>query len=219
LIVGVLIALAVAVRWAARPLPPTGISGPPASARVPVPTAPSSAPPISAESLAKLKTLDEILRSKNDNDSRLDRDFNDLSSETKRLFRAKYHGIPAERRNERGTVVYLLGRNLREPEDWAFLREVAAEPACLSLSDCSKKPAPGGDEEAAGDEVTLAYTSLVALKQAQHALESSRAISTSGAAAKEAMGVIEVGRKSPVRAVSRMAEKLEKRFEPEVPGM
>lgn len=203
-IAGALVALAILVRWAASPLPPAGVSKPPAAPRGPE----SSSP----ESRAKLKTLDEILLSKNDNDPRLDTDFKALSSETKRLFRKKYGETPAERRNERGTIVYLLGGgNLSTAEDWAFLRAVASEPPCLSLSDCAKKPAPGGEDEA-GDEVTLAYTSLVALKQAQHALESAGAVSTSGSARDEAMSVIAAGRKSRVRAVTRLAERLEKRF-------
>ncbi len=207
-IAGALIALAAIVRLAARPLPPTGVSKPPAARRGPDSELPESL----AESAAKLKTLDEILRSKNDNDPRLDTDFKSLSIETKRLFRKKYSETPRERVNARGTIVYLLGGgNLSTAEDLAFLREVAAEPPCLSLSDCAKKPAPGGEEEA-GDEVTLAYPSLVALKQAQHALESASALSTSSPTTKNAMGVLEVGRKSPVRAVSRLAERLARRF-------
>jgi hypothetical protein len=192
--------LAIGIRWTAAATPPsTDASGAAAS----------------AESRKALATLEEILRSKSDNDPRLDSDFNALSAETKRLFRRKYHQIPLERRNERGTIVSLLGRsNLRAPEDWAFLREVAAEPPCLSLSNCSKKPKPGGDEEAEGDEVTLAYTSLVALKQAEHALEAAGAADTpeKSAAASEARRVLNVGRKSSTRAVSRLASVLSKKF-------
>ena len=206
-IAGALAALAIVVRWAASPLPPAGISGT---------AAPEVRPDVGRnlsrlKSLAKLKTLEEIMRSRNDNDPRLDRDFNALSPEAKRLFRKKYREIPAERRNERGTIVYLLGGgNLRAAEDWAFLREVAAEPPCLSLSDCSRKPKPGGGEEAAGDEVTLAYPSLVALKQAERALEA--AAEAPGPAEKEAMSVIEAGKNSRTRAVARLAERIGKRF-------
>jgi hypothetical protein len=190
--------LAIAVRWAASAPPPTAEPGA------------ASSP----EARRALATLEDILRSRNDNDPRLDSDFNSLSPETRRLFRRKYRELPRERRNERGTVVYLLGRNLRAPEDWAFLREVAAEPPCLSLSDCSKRPPPGGGEEAAGDEVTLAYPSLVALKQAEHALEAARAAGASGKspAEREARRVIAAGEKSRTRAVSRLALTLSRRF-------
>ena len=169
------------------------------------------------ETLDKLKTLEDILRSKNDNDPRLDHDFNDLSPETKRLFRKKYREIPAEKRNERGTIVYLLGKNLRSREDWEFFRRVALEPPCLSLADCSKKPAPGSDEEATGDEVTLAYPSLVALRQAGRAAEEARAIrvatrSAPATAEKEALELFAAAKKSKTRAIARMAASYEKKI-------
>lgn len=175
------------------------------------------APPVSPEALNKVKTLEDILRSKNDNDPRLDHDFNDLSSEAKVLFEEKYRAIPAERRNARGTVVYLLGKNLKTPEDWEFFREVALEPPCLSLSDCTKKPAPGSDEEATGDEVTLAYPSLVALRQARRVIEESRSHpSAQSAQAKvnerAALDFFAAAKKSQTRAVARMAASLENKF-------
>ena len=202
LIAGVLLAIAATDRWAAGASPPTGVSGPAA--------APAS---------AKLEELETILLSRNDNDPRLDLDFNGLSPEDKRLFRKKYREIAAERRNERGTIVYLLGKNLRTSEDWKFFRQVALEPPCLSLSDCSKKPAPGSDEEATGDEVTLAYPSLVALRQAARAVEQSRAARLSaqgaskGAAEKAALGLFAAAKESKTRAVTHLAASLEKKFE------
>jgi hypothetical protein len=190
------LALAVSVRWTAALEPPSTVV---------------SGVSVSSESRKALAVLDEILRSKNDNDPRLDTAFSSLSPETKRLFREKYRGIPPERRNERGTIVFLLGEgNLREADDWAFLREVASEAPCLSLADCAKKPKPGADDaEAKGDEITLAYPSLVALKQAEHVLETA---SASSKPAIEARRVLAAGRKSSTPAVARMAIKLSKEF-------
>lgn len=147
----------------------------------------------------KVKTLEAILRSKNDNDPRLDRDFTDLNPETKRLLRDKYQTFAPEARNERGTIVYLLGRNIRSPEDWGFLRDVAAEPPCLSLEDCSKK---GSGPAEMGDEVTLAYPSLVALTAAQKALEQDPG-------SIQARRVLEAGLNSKMPAVARLAMKIE----------
>ena len=149
------------------------------------------------QAAAKLETLEEIFLSKNDNDPRLDRDFTDLSPQTKSLLRQKYRELPAELRNERGTIVYLLGKNLSSSEDWAFMRGVVQEPPCLSLADCSKT----GLGAALGDEVTLAYPALVAIKQAQRALEESRAD-------KEALAVIEAGKTSSMPAVARLADRI-----------
>ena len=142
-----------------------------------------------------LSALEEILVSKNDNDPRLDTAFNALSGAEKTLFREKYRSLPPEKRNERGTIVYLLGKN----GDWEFLREAAAEPPCLSLSDCAKA-APEG----LADEVTLAYPSLVALKQAQRSLEAG--------ADPAARSVIDAGLKSKAPAVLRLARVLDRRF-------
>ena len=162
--------------------------------------------------------LMEIINSRNDNDPRLDNDFNSLTPETKLLFRKKYQEIPVEKRNERGTIVYLLGKNLLTVEDWEFFREVVLEPPCLSLSNCSKKPASGSDEEATGDEVTLAYPALVALRQAGRALEAARAYRASAqggpalAAEKDALDLFVAAKKSKTRAVARMAALNEKKF-------
>jgi hypothetical protein len=148
--------------------------------------------------------LDEILASHDDNDPRLDSAFNALSAADKAAFREKYRALPREQRNQRGTVVYLLGKNLSTPEDWAFMAAVAGEPPCLSLADCAK---PSATAPELGDAVTLAYPSLVALKQAERALKEGRD-------EKDARAVVAAGRASGMRAVSRLAG----RIAAELPG-
>ena len=167
-------------------------------------------PPVSvpgSEARATLALLEEILASRDDNDPRLDREFVGLSAEEKALFRAAYAARPRERLNERGTIVYLLGRNLTAPEDWAFLREVAAEPPCLSLADCAKASAAAGEH---GDAVTIAYPSLVALRQAHRA-------AAEGAPAAETRSVLEAARTSKAPAVTRLARALAPGFDKKVP--
>lgn len=152
-----------------------------------------------AEARVKLATLREILAKRGDNDPRLDRDFVALTPETKALLREEYRSYPAERRNERGTIVYLLGNNLKTPEDWAFLRDVAAEPPCLSLADCSK---PSGEPGELGDEITLAYPSLVAVRQAARAARE-------GGSKEGALSVLSAARASRVAAVTRLARTID----------
>jgi len=167
------------------------------------------------EPLIKLRTLENILESKDDNDARLDSDFNDLSPETKRLFRREYRRMPSENHNERGTIIYLLGRNLKSAEDWTFLREVVSEPACLSLADCSKEIKAEDDHRALGNEVTLAYPSLMALKQTERFLEEALKAgrgALSSPAAKEAAEVIQAAKSSKVPIVAKTATELEQRF-------
>ena len=156
----------------------------------------------SSPSSGKLGTLEEILRSRNDNDTRLDTDFNALSSEEKASFRRKYGEIPVERRNERGTIVYLLGKNMTDPQDWQFFRDVAGEAPCLSLANCAKPPNGEGDP---GDDVTLAYPSLIALKRAQRALEE-------GKSTEEARSVVTTARNSKMPAVLRLVGRIDKKF-------
>ncbi|MBI4345870.1 MAG: hypothetical protein HY553_03380 [Elusimicrobia bacterium] len=156
-------------------------------------------PPATPQARAALETLEDVLRSKDDNDPRLDRSFDGLSDEAKTLLRDAYGRLPRERRAERGTIVYVLGRNLVSPRDWEFLASVIAEPPCLSLADCDRR-AP----LAAGDEITLAYPALVALRQARRVLEGSR----DGPQALEALRVLRAGFHSPVPAVVRTASRL-----------
>jgi hypothetical protein len=163
------------------------------------PPRPLPAPP-SAGALLKLSELRAILRSKNDNDPRLDSDFDGLTEEEKALFRREYAALPPELRNERGTIVYLLGRGPATPEDWDFLRAVAGEPPCLSLADCSRRPAPGLDEDP-GDAVTLAYPALVAMSQAARVLEASAPGTPETAAARAVIGA---GRDSKAPAAVRL---------------
>ena len=161
-----------------------------------------------SEASAKLKILEEIIRSRNDNDPRLDRDFNELSPETKTLFRREYQKLPAEDRNERGTIVYLLGKNLHSAEDWQFLNTVVSEPPCLSLNDCSKPSEPAVDSHFnSGVGITLAYPAIVALKRAEKTLKAAN-----GKDRDEAMKIIIAAKNSRASAVSSMAADIEQRF-------
>lgn len=155
-----------------------------------------------SEEATKLKILDEVLTSKNDNDPRLDKEFNNLSPEIKGLFREKYANLPAEKRNERGTIVFLLGRNLKDTEDFRFLETVVSEPPCYNLADC--KSSPEGSTDAAhagmGEEITLAYPQIVSIKAMEKYLGSSEKIHMA-----LAIRVLETAKTSPVRVVSAMA--------------
>lgn len=162
---------------------------------------------------AQLAMLEEILLSKNDNDPRLDSAFRELSLQAKRLFRQKYRQLPAEERNERGTIIYLLGKNLSSAEDWEFLRAVVSEPPCLSLENCSRETdaAPGGNYTS-GEAVALAYPALVALKQAERALGESRAAGRRDEASRQALLLIISAKSSGSKIVSDLAAELERRF-------
>lgn len=158
-----------------------------------------------------LRILDEIMRSGDDNDPRLDSAFNALSVEDKRALRARFRALPPENLNGRGTIVYLLGRNLASAEDWAFLREVVAQPPCLSLARCAET-AVGGGAEGAGDEVTLAYPALVALKQAERVLRREVAGPGAAEARRGAVSVVKAAELSRAAIVARKAAELAARL-------
>lgn len=145
----------------------------------------------------ELRELDAILRAKDDNDPRLDRDFNALSESAKARLRRRYGELPAEYLNERGTIVYLLGRNMRTAADWEFLRGVVAEEPCLSLADCTRADAEG----ARGDEVTLAYPALVALKIAH------RELAANGPQSGLARALADAALRAEAPALRRLAER------------
>ena len=120
----------------------------------------------SPEAGKAVQTLQEILKSRNDNDQRLDTELKHLALPTRQAFREKYRTLKLEDRNGRGTIVFLLGRNLETPEDMAFMNEVISEKPCLSLEDCSKAIPSGAGADLhleAGANVTMSYPQLVGL--------------------------------------------------------
>ena len=116
--------------------------------------------------------LEDVLRRGNDNDPRLDHAFNTLSVEDRQRFREKYdrlQRLAPERRNELGTIVFLLGKNLHDADDWAFMRRIVMEPPCLSMENCAHAPSTKVDDDG-NVAITLVYPQLVALAQAKKAL-------------------------------------------------
>lgn len=190
----------------AAPDPEAAASGQKTVKRTPVP--PEEEIPVLAgapasRSSGRLAILEEILAHKSDNDPRLDTAFDDLSDGEKRRLRKRYAKTPPEGRNKRGTIVYVLGRNLKTEEDWAFLRKVVAESPCLSLADCSRKRDSADPHQDIGMDVTLAYPSLVALRQAERA---------AAGQAGQALKLIRAARDSQVPIVADKARRIEARL-------
>jgi hypothetical protein len=169
-------------------------------------------PPVplpSTEDLQQLRALDEVLAAKNDNDPRLDHELRSFSPAARYLVRERYEATLAEKRNERGTLVYLLGRDLEAGEDVAFLDQVLSEPPCRSLSSCDKEEkgavTPDQRHYESVNEVTLAYPQIVALKSVEGYLKSKGADAPLSPALHQ---VLEKARTSPVRKVASLAEEI-----------
>ena len=121
--------------------------------------------PMSEKDIRQMAIFDEIMKSKNDNDPRMDKDLVGLSPAAKAALMRKYEDSPTELRNSRGTIALLIGRELSTPQDLEFLKTILAEPPCLSLENCRTASAPGGDEHSQnGIGITLVYPQLVTLK-------------------------------------------------------
>ncbi len=148
----------------------------------------------------------QILASKNDNDPRLDRDLKVLGDGAKFLLRQRYSALAAEGLNERGTLVFLLGRNITSAADMAFLDGVIQSQRCLGLADCAHADqAQSAEQEAhhsGANSVTLAYPQIVALK----AIESY--LAAGGSLSAEARATLDRALGAPDPMVARLAESL-----------
>jgi hypothetical protein len=166
----------------------------------------------------KVKVLAEILESGNDNDQRLDTDFRNLSVEDRRALRSYYGQMEAEDRNGRGTVVFLLGRNIKDAEDVEFFRSVLAEEPCLSLFDCTQVEvtdrATTVDEHDQSQEITLAYPQIVALRSLESVYQqTSSAAASVGADIKNRLReVFELAQKNQNTRVRSMAQEALRRL-------
>lgn len=125
----------------------------------------SVAPKVEATSIKKVATLKEILSSKNDNDPRLDTEFKNLSNEDKDALVGFYRDLKAESLNDKGTIVFLIGREISRPEDAEFLKAVLSEEPCLSLDNCGVTNAEKDPHTDSVNNVTLNYPQVVALNR------------------------------------------------------
>ncbi|MDG0817995.1 hypothetical protein [Bdellovibrio svalbardensis] len=165
--------------------------------------------PVDAKAEEQTRILQEILKAKNDNDPRMDTALLVLSENTKILFRQLYKNTQAEKRNDRGTIVFLLGRNISNAADLSFFSEVLNERPCLSLADCSKTETGGlskeEDEHQGGFAVSLAYPQLVTLHSLDHYLE----LHGSSELSDKVKDLIAEAKHSSVPEIAQMAEAIE----------
>lgn len=181
-----------------------------------VATSPAPATPatiVTEQDRKQVLVLDAVIATKNDNDPRLDRELRELSPAARELFRERYRSYPNEQRNEKGTVVFLLGRELNSAEDFQFLGEVLNEPPCLSLESCTHEGAraSGADEHRdLGVDTTLAYPQIVALKSLERHLFAS---SEKSQFTEEALAQLRAARGSKIQKVSELAEEILQRYQ------
>jgi hypothetical protein len=186
----------------------------PAPAQVPAPAAGAQHASANPADLSKLHVLQQILAAHGDNDPRLDSELKNLSPGAKALMRGQYEATQTEKRNQRGTIVYLVGRELNSSEDVGFLHSVLSEAPCLSLTDCTREERasvlPEEHHLDAGNDTTLAYPQIVALKSIEAFLN--RPESASNALSPQLVSELEAARQSPVRKVATLADEIARRY-------
>ena len=127
--------------------------------------------PLDLTDQRKIALVTEILKSKNDNDPRMDTELRDLSPAAKAVLQKKYSEIEPEKRNARGTMVFLLGREIKDASELGFFKSVLQEKPCLSLENCEKAPGGHSGEEEhleAINETTANYPQLLAVRALAH---------------------------------------------------
>lgn len=191
-----------------NPILPADHSGesPSSNSATPSTSATSTAATIPAEK--QTEVLESILKSGNDNDPRLDSDLKVLSEPAKQSFGKKYESIPAEKRNEKGTIVFLLGRNLQTENDIVFMGKVLREEPCRGLKNCREDMLQGDAHSESGIEVTLAYPQIMALKALERILSQGR----THPLFTRSMEEVKAATNSPVDIIAKMAKDLEKKY-------
>ena len=122
---------------------------------------------ISTQENPQIRILKEVLKAGNDNDPRMDRDLKVLSRDTKDEMVRFYQNLAREKRNELGTIVFLIGRNLTDVQDILFMKSVLDEKPCLSLKNCNEAAAPARNETARvinTSEISASYPELMAIR-------------------------------------------------------
>lgn len=127
--------------------------------------------PSATSAQKKVSTLKEILASKNDNDPRMDTELKNLSNEDKDALVDMYNDLKPERLNDKGTIAFLIGREMTRPEDAEFLKNILSEEPCLSLENCGVTNAGNDPHMDSVNNVTLSYPQIVALNRIKNFVE------------------------------------------------
>lgn len=119
----------------------------------------------------KVTTLKEILNSKNDNDPRLDTEFKNLSNTDKDALVGMYNDMKPESLNGKGTIAFLIGREMTRPEDAEFLKNILSEEPCLSMENCGLTNAGDDPHMDNVNDVSLNYPQIVALNRIKNYIQ------------------------------------------------
>ena len=156
-------------------------------------------------------SVEEILKSRNDSDPRVN-DLKNLSSEFKKALFEKYALLKMEDRNGRGFIVFLVSKNLKSAEDLDFLQKVYQEAPCLSLENCSTSSKDDNPHNAGVDQTTTIYPQLVALYQIEKLLQTDSSVLNNPALRSGILATLKQAEAFPVPVIRDRAEKIRQKF-------
>lgn len=158
------------------------------------------------------QTLTEIIQSKNDNDPRLDHELKNTSPELHRAFFETYSQLAPENRNGRGTIAFLVARDLKSQQDFDFIEKIFQEEPCLNLADC-KVSAPDTNPHTSGmDQTTLNYPQLASLYQLSQQLGSRPELLQNPAYRENVLNILKTAENYPVPAVRNKAREIREHY-------
>lgn len=164
---------------------------------------------LSLQEQKQLKTIYEILNSKNDNDPRIDSELKNLSFNLKENLMLKYKKMKPEMLNEKGFLAFLVSREAQHPEDLDLLMTVFEDSPCLSLADCSFAEKQVDPHHSENDNVTLNYPQLSTLYQIEQKLNTN---SLSPSMKNEYKSFLIKAANYPVDTVSNKAKSIIKKY-------
>lgn len=149
--------------------------------------------------------FEDILKTKNDNDSRLDQDLKKTSSRFRKALYEKYTQLPPEDHSRRGLVIYLIGRDASSIEDLQFLKKVYQEPPCLSMADCKSAAVNQDPHHSSVDQTTLVYEQLSGLYLIERQISQNPNLLNDAAARSGFIQILAQAESYPVPAVHEKA--------------
>ena len=167
---------------------------------------------LSAEDHTQWAVFEDVLKSKNDNDPRLDQALRKLSPPIHALLFEKYQSIPAEQLSQRGLIVYLVARDLNSAEDVDFLKKVYQETPCLSLVDC-KAVGPDDPHHSSMNQTTLVIAQLEGLYALDKQLHDHRELLSNSTYRNGVIQILVQAESFPVAVVREKAQSIRLAYE------
>lgn len=162
----------------------------------------------SQATLKKISTLKEILASKNDSDPRMDTELKNLSNEDKDALMGVYQTMKPESLNDKGTIVFLIGREITRPEDAEFLKNILSEEPCLSLENCGITNGETDPHFGVVNDVTLNYPQVVALNRIKTFLQNHNIQKLNPSILNDLIDAAKIGQNSTIPMVQNRSKEI-----------